>query len=317
MHRDLQSIPTSPPYRSIKHIPTRLQQRLIPTPKSQLPTTPEEHGIPKGPIILILYAGKDDNTSFETALQNVAPWMTPIIYAVDTLRDKARHDILSHLYSHLYWKALQGEILAIIGGPNCRTWSVMLTFPDKQGNPGRPMRGRNEQDTWGLPHLNKHEVEKTDNDSMLLLRMLALYEAAHSTVPDCKFLLEHPADPNYHGSPYEPQDCPSIWGTKVLKDFQTRHNMTTTTFSQCQLGMETSKPTTVLLKGMPGLKRLNGWMCTHRHWRNPNTSTADLSRWAWGLCEAIAQSLVQSMPWLKEFLRTGKPPDRACDTVRH
>ena len=93
--------------------------------------------------------------------------------------------------------------------------------------------------------------------------------------------------------------------------------MTTTTFSQCQLGMQTSKPTTLLLKGMPGLKRLNGWMCTHRHWQNPHTTTQHLARWAWGLNEAIAKSLVESMPWLKDYLRTGKTPDRPIDTVRH
>ncbi len=178
------------------------------------------------------------------------------------------------------------------------------------------MRGRTEQDTWGLPHLTPEESAKTDDDSMLLLRILALYEAAKATVPDCHFLLEHPADPNHHSSPYEPQDCPSIWATKALNDFQTRHNMTTTTFSQCQLGMDTSKPTTLLIKGMPRLKRLNGWMCTHRHWRDPNLHTSDLSRWAWGLNQAIAQSLNEAMPWLQEYLRTGKPPDRAMDTIR-
>ncbi len=35
-----------------------------------------------------------------------------------------------------------------------------------------------------------------------------------------------------------------------------------------------------------------------------------------GLNQAVAQSLDESMPWLQEFLRTGKPPDRATDTVR-
>ena len=166
-----------------------------------------------------------------------------------------------------------------------------------------------------IPH--PKEATETYDDSVLLRRMLALYEAAKSTVPDCRFLLEHPADPKDHSSPYEPQDCASIWATKTIQDFQARHNMTTTTFSQCQLGMDTSKPTTLLLKGMPRLKRLNGWMCTHKHWRNPTIKTSDLSRWAWGLNQAVAQSLTESMPWLKDYLRTGKPPDRATDTVRH
>ena len=178
------------------------------------------------------------------------------------------------------------------------------------------MRGRRGHEIWGLPNLTREEQRKTDDDSTLLLRQLALYEAAHQAVPDCKFLLEHPADPRHYSSLTGVGDCPSIWATPCITDFQNRHNMTTCTFSQCQLGMDTSKPTTLLLKDMPRLKRLNGWMCTHRHWRNPDIQTSDLSRWAWGLNKAIAQSINESMPWLQEYLRTGKPPDRASDTVR-
>ena len=125
--------------------------------------------------------------------------------------------------------------------------------------------------------------------------------------------------PSRPGLPWQHEHqrtMPSIWATRAIQDFQARHNMTTTTFSQCQLGMNTSKPTTLMIKNMPRLKRLNGWMCTHRHWRDPNLRTSDLSRRAWGLNKAIAQSLVKAMPWLQEFLKTGKPPDRPTDTVR-
>ena len=297
-------------------MPSRLKQRLQPTPKTKLTAKPEDHGIPKGPIVLCLYAGKDDPTALEATIQALAPWMSPQVYAIDILRDKVRHDVLDPLYSHLYYKALAGGVVAVIGGPNCRTWSICLTRPDWHGEPGQPLRGRSERDTWGLPHLSKEEQQKTDDDSLLLLRMLAIYEAASSTVPQCAFLLEHPADPAYHSELPHGSGCASIWNTKCIKDFQNRHNMVLTTFSQCQLGMDTNKPTTVMTQNMKGIRRLNNWMCTHRHWRDPSVHTKDLSRWAPGLNRAVAAALRDSLPWLKHHIREGRLPDTVQDRVR-
>jgi hypothetical protein len=128
--------------------------------------------------------------------------------------------------------------------------------------------------------------------------------------------MEHPADPALHHEGQEAKQCASIWATKCVKEFQRRHNMLQTTFSQCQLGMETNKPTTLLTRNMHGFRRLNNWMCTHRHWRNPDLTSKDLSRWAWELNEAIAATLKASLPWLQQYIERGSLPDTNQDTVR-
>ena len=159
-----------------KHLPRRLAARLVPRAPA---TRPEDHGIPEGPIILCLYAGPDGHEAIDWAIQLVAPWLTPFVLALDTLRDATRHNMLSDdLYAHLAAKARHGEILAILGGPNCRTWSILLHKPLPNGTPGHPLRGREEPACWGLGDLTPEERLKTDDDSILALRLLELYAIA-------------------------------------------------------------------------------------------------------------------------------------------
>ena len=45
-----------------------------------------EFPLPSTPVILILYAGKDDALSLESALHSLAPWMSSHVLAIDVLR---------------------------------------------------------------------------------------------------------------------------------------------------------------------------------------------------------------------------------------
>ena len=120
----------------LKSVPHRLHSRLT---QETLTTEPSDYGLPEGPIVLLLYAGPDNHTSLEMEIQRSTPWMTPYIVSLDILRDKQRHDMLhGQLYTHLCNKATQGNILAITGGPNCRTWSILLHKPQQDGTPRLP-----------------------------------------------------------------------------------------------------------------------------------------------------------------------------------
>ena len=58
-------------------------------------------------------------------IQQQSPWLSPFVVAIDKLRDDKRHDMLANdLYAHLLAEARAGDLLAIVGGPNCRTWSI-------------------------------------------------------------------------------------------------------------------------------------------------------------------------------------------------
>ena len=70
----------------------------------------------------------------------------------------------SNLYQHLLEKAAKGEVLGMSGGPNCRTWSILLHYPRADGAPGQPLRGRHEPECWGLPGLPEKDATKVDDD---------------------------------------------------------------------------------------------------------------------------------------------------------
>ena len=103
----------------------------------------------------------------------------------------------SPVYASLLEAAVQGLLLAVVGGPNCRTRSVLRHYA-----PGpRPLR------TWehpyGIPSMTAQEREQVEDDDVMMWRMIFLHTVAafgrRSVVPGGKvpFLLEHPLEPDY------------------------------------------------------------------------------------------------------------------------
>ena len=132
----------------MENIPERLVQRLRWT-QGTSPKVP-----PSGPIIVLLYAGKEDPTSLDSCLHANYPHLSSMVVAVDILRSgpKGDHDMLQpELYGALCTAAEQGRVVFIGGGPNCRTWSILRHIP-KPGPP-TPVCGRTPETLWGLPHL--------------------------------------------------------------------------------------------------------------------------------------------------------------------
>ena len=130
----------------MENIPERLVQRLRWT-QGTSPKVPSS-----GPIIVLLYAGKEDPTSLDSCLHANYPHLSSMVVAVDILRSgpKGDHDMLQpELYGALCTAAKQGRVVFIGGGPNCRTWSILRHIP-KPGAP-TPVRGRTPETLWGLP----------------------------------------------------------------------------------------------------------------------------------------------------------------------
>ena len=98
---------------------------------------------------------------------------------------------------YLFDAVLKGYIVAIIGGPPCRTWSRLRRLED-DGPP--PLRSREGQGRFGVPDLSKDYQSLVDGDTLLLLRTLVLMELMQAVQrvrgesPGFVFL-EHPADP--------------------------------------------------------------------------------------------------------------------------
>ena len=214
----------------IASVPERLQQRLL-WGSNIAPLKFDAPGQ------LLLYVGLSDSQSLDSTLQRMDPALQKHILAFD-IRREPDHDILNgQLYDQLCTHAWQGELQGAGGGPNCRTWSILRWFP-KPGAPV-PVRGRPEPDCWGLPTLQPQERLNTDNDSLLLLRLMLLAHIIYLRskgpgLPWC--FLEHPEDPKLRSKSPNASRCSTIWKTQAVRNW-----CRSLGFDQCELGQCVAK----------------------------------------------------------------------------
>ena len=122
-------------YSWLRYVRNRLRQRVIPTVA--------QGAFNPGPILVLLYAGKDDPLSLDSCLHAHYPRLSPHVVAFDTRRSPQplRHDLLDDQpYGKLCQAAIEGRVRLVCGGPNCRTWSILRWFP--KPNAPVPVRGR-------------------------------------------------------------------------------------------------------------------------------------------------------------------------------
>ena len=263
----------------LQFVPQRLHERLRwHGGHSHLP--------PRDATNLLLYAGKDDETSLDSCLRHLFPSITPTIVALDIRRDgkEVEHDLLrDQPYSDLCRQALAGHLAGTGGGPNCRTWSILRWIP-KPGAPP-PVRGRKEPHCWGLDSLKASDQQLVDDDSVLLLRQmvithLALLGRRHRGLPDPWNFLEHPVDPKHNSMAPSAWRCSSIWATRALRTWHHLMGNTFLTFDQCRLGQVVKKTTTLTTN--LHLRHWEGMVCNHSpeaHKQSESLSSSDLSRY--------------------------------------
>lgn len=87
------------------------------------------------------------------------------------------HNVLDDtFYGGLLQLVEQGVLLAVLGGPNCRTLSIRLHI--KKLHCGSPLRGRDPTELCGLSNLSQTDKTKLDNDSLPRPRQLHLIDVA-------------------------------------------------------------------------------------------------------------------------------------------
>ena len=121
------------------------------------------------------------------------------------------------VWAFLWELASADTLLGIIGGPPCRTVSRL-----RMRQPGPPpLRGRGMDDRWGLAGLAPSQQKKTDYDSMLMLKQVALWKRAEQVRTRRKptmFLLESPEDPMDYLHQTEAENFPTFWMFPELVD---------------------------------------------------------------------------------------------------
>ena len=130
------------------------------------------------------------------------------------------HDMLldAGVYAGLMCAVLQDKVEAVVGGPNCRTRSVLRHYPKE--NAPRPVRGWGGEE-FGLFDLSKEEENQVTEDDILLWRFLFLWmvasylRAAKQVQRKVGLLLEQPASPRKCMP-----ECVSFWDASEWKSLR-------------------------------------------------------------------------------------------------
>ena len=200
-------------------------------------------------------------------------------------------------------------IIALIGGPPCRSISRLRNI--RPGPP--PLRGRTE-DRWGLPDLSLADQAKTDSDSALVLKQVALFRLAEwhrgSSDPPTGFLMESPEDPAGYAKELH---APTYWTWPEVTQLLTDSSMQFVHFDQGCFGHTQVKPTTCLTN-LPLMSQLHESRCAPNHGAplRPDLAsrlqqTASWADWSVGLKRAIRASLgVLVQAWNLEHTKVKK-----------
>ena len=206
-------------------VPEKIMEKVIEKPADNLRGIPlnrsRRRTLEKG-FVLHLYAGEKDGYTLQRALKEVGGDTTRLV-EVDLKRGREHDMIDGPLYASLLRAAMDSYILGVVGGPNCRTRSVLRHYPLPAGRP-RPVKALTPEDWFGLPGLDEEEKKQVWEDDVLLYRMIMIFcvaEAARrensrkgSTRARVTFLLEQPEAPDYM------PECGSWWRTDNYRNFR-------------------------------------------------------------------------------------------------
>ena len=235
------------------------------------------------------------------------------VLEIDVLRGP-RHDVKStECYGSLLRLALDGDVRMVLGGPNCRTRSVLRTYP---GGPP-PSRAWEDNQDFGKMDLDVRELAKVQHDDEMMWKMILIYLVAkwsrrvkygEGRRGHVSYLVEQPAPPEYR-----PQVV-SFWWTSQWKALMEMENLELKVIRQGDYGGLAVKPT-----GLgTDLQIEQGRLCSEAKAR-PTDGSGDsksLSRWTPGLMRAIAVAVckelskkisLKALNW-DEHLRAGHVP---------
>ena len=174
------------------------------------------------------------------------------------------------VYRALLWAACRGQIDSVLGGPPCRTWSILRS----RAAEGFPPPGRAADQLYGLADLEPKERLNLDQDTAIVAKEIWLWtfaslsrsvslSGASGAIALCRdlveFLLKHPEDPQRSRKQIpEVQSCPSLWRAIMWKEFRDTFSLDEPQLDQsAALGHITVKPTT-LGTNLSGLMDLQG-----------------------------------------------------------
>eukprot|EP00438_Fugacium_kawagutii_P016096 Skav225959 [mRNA] locus=scaffold6030:76316:83572:- [translate_table: standard] len=278
----------------LKTLPDWIRERLCVCPGSwqEIPGNKRKRkSMRKEGFVVHLFSGPEEGFHLGRAWKEMGGDERRLV-EVDLCRG-SQHDMMKDrgVYSGLLRAALEGKILAVVGGPNCRSRSILRHYP-VEGRPDapRPIRCWNGGE-YGMDGITDEEKSIIYEDDVMLWRMWFIFIVAHqvnqamSNQGEVKVSMEHPSSPKK----YNP-DVVSWWDTSEWMLLKEVYQFDEVSFSQGSLGGEAVKPTTLggSLKVYPEefqtMKSLR---------RRGVLNSKQLSRWAPGMMRMMASSLVK------------------------
>ena len=217
-----------------------------------------------------------------------------VVLELDIQRSAAQNVYNDALWSLLLRAAREGRLAAVLGGPPCRTMSVL------RHRPGGPRPVRSPAEPFGLSTLTPGERELVDHDTGLFARMLWLHATStagrrvHRPQPHFSsmvaFLLEQPQQVERYMAPGNPLfgEVPSWWSNPMWLSYAAEAGLFEVDFNQGPLGHVSDKPTTIGTN-LPDLRDLQGLKGEPKGpWSGDSKLLAE---WAPGFVQAIARAL--------------------------
>ena len=280
---------------ALKDLPSEVKRKLVVQPGdwNQIPGTRRQRKRWKrNSLVAHLYAGPNEGFTLEKAMSQVGGNSEDLL-EIDIKRGGS-HDMMADngVYSGLLCAAIQGKIKAVLGGPNCRTRSVLRhrPIPNCPEAP-RPVR------FWGGQEFGREDATDQEKailyeDDVLLWRMVFIYivaaqmRTARKIPEEVLFLMEQPSSPKE----YEPE-CVSFWDTIQWRVLKKEHDFFQEEVIQSDYGGQAKKPTTFggnvkLEKDGARRKGEEGIVIK---------SSKDLTRWPPGVMVMVAKTLKQSL----------------------
>ena len=300
-----------------EEVPQWIKDKLVALPASDLLQLPANRRVrklwKKTGCILHLYAGPDEGYTMRRAFKEVGGVGKQVL-ELDILRS-GEHDMLdNNVYPSLLRLALDGDLQAVIGGPNCRTRSVLRSY---EGGPPQARAWTDNQE-WGKHDASEEDLRKVRDDDELMFKMIMLYLVAKyarkveqwGESRSTHFLLEQPDAPDYK------PEVVSFWWTRQWRALQEAEDLKLLRIQQGDYGGQYVKPT-----GLgTDLDVKRGTITGKAVGRSAGLchDTKQLARWTPGLCREIAKALMEAlgkeiklrkMSW-QEHLAMGHTPFR-------
>lgn len=232
----------------LSQLPMEMKKSLVvkPGPWSNLPANRRKRkAMKRDGFVCHLYAGLDQWFTLQRAWEQCGGGPNELL-EIDLQRGEGHNMLDDHgPYSGLLRAVWENKLRGLVGGPNCRTRSVMRHKPVDWSNPPRPVRKWGGEE-YGIKEATPEEKKKVTEDDQLLWRMifLAVLDEALKTAQAGRekmgFGIEQPASPKA----YNP-DVVSLWDTPEWKKLKEDYGWLETTFSHKPLGGQAVKPTTM------------------------------------------------------------------------